>query len=102
MVITCVHVHVRPEGVNSFIKATVVNCIGTAKEKGNIRFDFMQQSDDPCRFMIFEVFDSPESVAAHKETAHYLKWREEVENLMAEKRFGIKYNIIEPKEINKC
>ena len=101
MRLTCVLVHVKPDKVEEFIEATIANYHGTRKEAGNIRFDFIQQSDDRARFMIYEVFDSEESEANHKKTAHYQKWRDTVEGFMAEPRRGVKYNIIEPKEISK-
>jgi autoinducer 2-degrading protein len=101
MIVTCVHVHVKPEAVNDFIEASVLNHKGSVKEPGNLRFDFVQQDDDPCRFMIYEAFESEEAVNAHKTTDHYLKWRDTVKDMMAEQRYGIKYNILEPKERSK-
>ena len=96
MKVTCVHVRVKPEKVNEFIEAVSENHRGTIKEPGNIRFDVLQQSDDPCRFMIYEVFVSEEAVKAHKETAHYLKWRDTVKDFMAEDRYGVSYRLIMP------
>ncbi|HPA87569.1 MAG TPA: antibiotic biosynthesis monooxygenase, partial [Bacteroidales bacterium] len=55
-------------------------------------------ADDPSRFMIYEAYESEAAVAAHKETPHYLKWRDTVKDMMAEPRYGIKYYIIEPKD----
>ena len=98
MIVTCVHVHVKPEAVNDFIEASVLNHRGSVREPGNLRFDFVQQADDPCRFMLYEAFESEEAVAAHKATKHYLKWRDSVKDMMAEQRYGVKYNIIEPKD----
>jgi len=98
MIVTCVHVHVKPEAVNDFIEASVLNHKGSVKEPGNLRFDFVQQADEPTRFMLYEAFESEESVTAHKTTDHYLKWRETVKDMMAEPRYGIKYYVIEPKE----
>jgi autoinducer 2-degrading protein len=97
MIVTCVHVHVKPEAVNDFIEASVLNHKGSVKESGNLRFDFVQQADDPSRFMLYEAFESEEAVMAHKTTDHYLKWRDTVKDMMAETRYGIKYNILEPK-----
>jgi autoinducer 2-degrading protein len=51
--------------------------------------------------MIYEAYESDETAAAHKNTAHYLKWRDTVKELMSEPRYGVKYNIIEPKERKK-
>jgi autoinducer 2-degrading protein len=97
MIITCVHIHVKPDHVDQFIQATVQNHKGTIKEPGNLRFDLLQQADDPSRFMIYEVFDTEDDVKAHKDTAHYLKWRDSVGEWMAEPRTGIRYRVIEPK-----
>ena len=96
MIVTCVHVQVKPEFVNDFIDASVQNHKGSVMEPGNLRFDFVQQADDPCRFMLYEAFESEEAVAAHKTTDHYLKWRDTVKDMMADQRYGVKYNIIEP------
>jgi autoinducer 2-degrading protein len=98
MIVTCVHVHVKPEAVNDFIEASVLNHKGSVKEPGNLRFDFVQQADDPTRFMIYEAFESEESVAVHKTTGHYQKWRDTVNDMMAEPRYGVRYYVIEPKE----
>jgi (4S)-4-hydroxy-5-phosphonooxypentane-2,3-dione isomerase len=97
MIVTCVYVHVKPESVNDFIEASVLNHKGSVKEPGNLRFDFVQQADDPYRFMLYEAFESEEAVTLHKTTDHYIKWRDTVKEMMAEQRYGVKYNIIEPK-----
>jgi len=94
MKITCVHVHVKPENIEQFRDAILENQKGTVLEPGNIRFDILQQADDPTRFMLYEVFESDEAVKLHKETPHYLKWRDTVKDFMEEQRVGVKYNIL--------
>jgi autoinducer 2-degrading protein len=101
MIVTCVNVHVKPETVDSFIQATIDNHIEAVKEPGNLRFDLIQQADDPARFMLYEAYESEEASAAHKFTKHYLVWRDKVSEMMAEPRKGIKYNIIQPKDRSK-
>jgi len=101
MIVTCVYVHVKPDGIQRFIDATVANHFGSVREPGNLRFDFLQQADDPCQFMIYEAYESEEAAAAHKNTSHYLVWRDAVKDLMAEPRKGVKYNILEPKDRSK-
>jgi len=98
MIVTCVYVHVKPDAVDGFIYATIANHQESVREPGNLRFDLIQQSDDPCRFMIYEAYESEESAAYHKTTIHYLKWRDAVKDYMAEPRQGVKYNIIEPND----
>lgn len=96
MIVTCVHIHVKPESVQEFIAASVSNHRESVKEPGNFRFDFIQMEEDPCSFMIYEAYSSEADVVAHKSTAHYLKWRDTVQGMMAEPRKGIKYRMIQP------
>ena len=97
MIVTCVYVHVKSEAVGEFIKASEVNHLASVKEPGNIRFDLIQQADDPDWFMFYEAYESEEAAADHKNTSHYLKWRETVQDMMAEPRKGVRYNILQPK-----
>jgi (4S)-4-hydroxy-5-phosphonooxypentane-2,3-dione isomerase len=101
MIVTCVYLNVLPAMVNSFIDATTENHLESVNEPGNLRFDLLQQSDDKCRFMIYEAYETEEAAADHKTTAHYLKWRDSVKDFMAEPRQGIKYQIIEPNDKEK-
>jgi (4S)-4-hydroxy-5-phosphonooxypentane-2,3-dione isomerase len=98
MIVTCVHVHVKPEMTDRFIEATIANHKKSVKEPGNLRFDFVWDAEDPNHFMIYEAYESEEAAAAHKKTSHYLEWRDTVADWMAEPRKGVKYNIIEPKD----
>ena len=98
MIVTCVHIYVKEECIDDFIKATWDNHNGSIKESGNLRFDFIQSSDDPTRFMLYEVFASKEAEAAHIETEHYHKWRETVGPFMAKDREQFKYQALAPKE----
>ena len=101
MIVTCVYVNVKPEAVKRFIAATVENQHNSIKEPGNLRFDLIQQMDDPCRFMIYEAYESEDSAANHKVTSHYLKWRDAVKDYMAEPRQGTRYNIVIPSDRTK-
>jgi quinol monooxygenase YgiN len=98
MNIVHVHVHVKPEMVEAFKQATIENASQSVKEEGIERFDVIQQADDPTRFILVEVYKTAEASAAHKETAHYAKWRDTVAEMMAEPRNGIKYNNIYPED----
>jgi autoinducer 2-degrading protein len=100
MNIVLVHVHVKPEFMEAFIQATKENASSSVKEPGIERFDVIQQVDDPAKFILVEVYKSNEASAAHKETAHYSKWRDTVAEMMAEARQGIKYSNIYPDDKN--
>ena len=96
MLIVHVHVHVKPESVEDFRRATVENARHSVQEPGIARFDVVQQQDDPTRFVLIEVYRTVEAPAAHKETAHYAKWRDAVAPMMAEPRNSVKYNAVFP------
>jgi (4S)-4-hydroxy-5-phosphonooxypentane-2,3-dione isomerase len=98
MKVTCVYVSVKPDNVRMFIEATKANHLESVKEPGNLRFDLIQQDDDPSKFMLYEAFKSEADSANHKTTEHYKKWRTQVESYMAEPRKGVKYSIIEPND----
>jgi len=96
MVITHVHVHVKPDRTEEFKRATLENARNSLKEPGVARFDFLQQKDDPGRFVLIEVYRTAEDPGRHKETAHYLKWRDIVADMMAEPRRGVSYEALFP------
>ncbi|CAG0989199.1 (4S)-4-hydroxy-5-phosphonooxypentane-2,3-dione isomerase [Anaerolineales bacterium] len=98
MNIVHVHVHVKPEFVEAFKQATIQNASNSVKEPGIARFDVIQQADDPTRFILVEVYKSAEAVAAHKETAHYAKWRDTATGMMAEPRQRVEYANIFPED----
>jgi quinol monooxygenase YgiN len=91
MFIVHVFVHVKDGQIEAFKSATVENASNSVKEPGVARFDIIQQMDDPTRFVLVEVYRTPDDPARHKETAHYQKWRDTVADMMAEPRSSIKY-----------
>ena len=98
MIVTCVHIRVKNDLIDPFINATIENHRESVREPGNLRFDFVQQADDPFRFMIYEAYETESAAADHKNTSHYLTWRDAVADFMAEPRQGVRYNIIEPSD----
>lgn len=98
MLVVHVQAHVKPEFVESFIHATLENARSSIHEAGTARFDIIQQQDDPTRFTLVEVYRNESAPARHKETSHYLKWRDAVAAMMAEPRSSIKYTNIFPED----
>jgi (4S)-4-hydroxy-5-phosphonooxypentane-2,3-dione isomerase len=96
MFVVHVHVHVKPECVEAFTEATRLNARLSLLELGVLRFDVLQQQDDPTRFVLVEVYRDAEAAAAHKETPHYPVWRDAVAPMMAEPRFSVKFNKVFP------
>ena len=98
MFIVHVFVHVKEEQIESFKQATIENARNSVKEPGIARFDVVQQQDAPTRFILVEVYRTPEDPVKHKETEHYKKWRDTVADMMAEPRTSIKLTNVFPND----
>src|SRR5438552_2746755 len=96
MLIVHVHVRLKPEYVEAFRKATVENARQSLEEEGIARFDVAQQTDDPTRFVLVEVYRTAEAPVQHKDTSHYQSWREQVAPMMAEPRSSVKFSNVFP------
>jgi len=96
MLIVHVFVHVTPESVDAFRAATIENARNSVKEPGVVRFDVIQQDDDPTQFVLVEIYRTDDDPARHKETAHYAVWRDTVASMMAEPRRSVKYREVFP------
>ena len=96
MLVVHVHVQVKPECVEAFRKATIANAEASVKERGIARFDVVQQTDNPTRFVLVEVYRDEQAPVKHKETAHYAAWRDSVASMMAEPRSSVKYTDVFP------
>lgn len=96
MLIVHVHVHVLPDQIDAFTAATRENARESLREPGIARFDVVQQEADPTRFVLVEVYRDAEAPARHKETAHYLRWRDAVAPMMASPRVGVRLTNVFP------
>jgi len=93
-----VHVHVKPDHFEAFRQASVDNASHSIREPGIARFDVIQQADDPTRFVLVEVYRTPDAPAQHKETTHYQRWRDAVADMMLEARTSVKYTNAFPED----
>lgn len=96
MLIYHVHVHVKPESVEAFKRAILENARASIQEPGVLRFDVVEQADDPARFLLVEIYRDAEVQAQHRATQHYQVWRDTVADMMATPRAGVKYTRIFP------
>jgi autoinducer 2-degrading protein len=101
MVVTSVLVQVKPDSITKFIEATVKNHAASVKEPGNLRFDVLQNADDPSHFMLYEVYETEDAASDHKKTGHYIEWKKNVEDWMQKPREGVPYTVVRPLEKNR-
>jgi autoinducer 2-degrading protein len=96
MIVVHVHVHVKKEFIEDFRRASIENARNSVQEPGIARFDVIQQTDDPARFVLVEVYRDQDATGKHKETAHYAVWRDAVAPMMAEPRSSVKFHNVFP------
>lgn len=95
---TLVHMRVKPHCVEAFIEACRLNHEASVREPGNLRFDFLQDPEDPTRFMFYESYRSEHDAALHKQTPHYAAWRDAVTDMMVEPRRGERMILLLPRD----
>jgi len=96
MHVTIVHVWVKPDHVEAFIEASRANHLASVQESGNSRFDVLQDAADPNKFVLYEAYATADDATAHKNTPHYLAWREAVAEMMAQPRQGVAHQGLFP------
>lgn len=101
MIVTFVHVWVKPEKTKEFIEVCRLNHLESVKEPGNLRFDILQDVEDPNKFTLYEAYLTEEAARAHKDTPHYRQWKDTVADWMAKPRQGVKHTILYPEETSQ-
>ena len=96
MLIVHVHVRVQPGRSAEFLAATLINARASMAEPGVVRFDVIQDNDDPGHVVLVEVYRDADAAAAHKQEPHYATWRDTVAGMMAEPRASTKFSAIFP------
>jgi quinol monooxygenase YgiN len=73
--IVLVQVTIRPEMQAEFASALLHNARESVlHDAGCLRFDVSQDKDDPARWILYEVYDSPAAHAAHRQSTHFLAY----------------------------
>lgn len=96
MFVTLVHCHVKPEHADAFADACRSNAEASSREPGNLRFDLLRLVEDPTRFLLYEWYVDQAAARAHKDTPHYLRWRETTADMSEEARQGVRYEGLFP------
>jgi (4S)-4-hydroxy-5-phosphonooxypentane-2,3-dione isomerase len=92
MIILHVTVQIKPEYVAPYLEAVRHDAEHSEKdEPGCLRFDVVQDQDDPNRFYYYEVYKNEAALEAHRQSPHFKLYAEKVQAWLAappERRFG--------------
>lgn len=96
MHILLVQCSVKADRIDDFIAVTKENARGSRREPGVVRFDVVQDLDDPTHFTLIEIYHNADGLAAHREAPHYKVWVEKATDLLAAPRTRAIYRNIDP------
>ena len=82
--------YVLENETEAFLQKTMVCARATRSENGNLRYDILQNEDNPLGFVIYEVYRSKDDFLFHRTTPHSQKWKAETESMMAKPRERIR------------
>jgi autoinducer 2-degrading protein len=76
MIAVWVKARVTPEGRQRFLEAIEHDAIASERdEPGCVRFNVLQDAQDPNVYYFYEVYRDEAAIAAHRATPHYAGWR---------------------------
>jgi len=81
-----VNVTVDAEHTEALKPAMLVNAANSVKEDGCLQFDVIVSQDDENTFLFYEVYTDADALASHRETPHFLKYW----NMMQDLGDGVK------------
>ena len=77
MFIAFVKLQIKPEVVGEFKTAILKNAeLSVERDPGCVRFDVLQQEDDPTRWFLYEVYEREQAWVDHRASAHFLAFME--------------------------
>ena len=91
LLIVHVDIAVVPEQLDAFVAATEENAAASRDEPGVVRFDVLTDRADASHVVLVEIYRDEAAAAAHKETAHYARWRDTVAPMMVRPRQAARF-----------
>ena len=92
MVVLYVTIQVKPEHVAEFIETARYDSEHSQNdEPGCLRFDVIQDLDNPNRFYLYEVYKDEAALQAHRQTPHFKLYSGKTQAWLAvppERRYG--------------
>jgi quinol monooxygenase YgiN len=77
MYIVIAPIQIRQGFKEQFVQEMIADASGSAEnEPGCLRFDIVQDPDEPQRIWLYEVYRDEAAFAAHQQMPHYTRWRD--------------------------
>ena len=77
MFVMLVKLEIKPALLDEFTVAILKNAaLSIERDPGCLRFDVLQQADDPTRWVLYEVYDKEQAWVDHRQAPHFLAFME--------------------------
>ncbi len=96
MYIVHVSIEIKEEFIEAFKAATIENSQSSLLEDGVCRFDVLQQTEEPGRFLLCEYYRTPGDQLKHRETGHFKKWKAVTAEMLQKPYTFVKYGNLSP------
>jgi quinol monooxygenase YgiN len=84
MLALLVTIHIQPERRDAFLASMLDDARGSVNdEPGCLRFDVLQDSNDPNTIYLYEVYRDQAALDAHGKAPHFIRWRDTVKDWYA-------------------
>ena len=76
-------IQVKPESVQQFIPLILANAQASVQsERGCLQFDVTQQTDDPTKFVFYEVYADAAAFESHSQQPHFKTFFEKSKDMI--------------------
>jgi autoinducer 2-degrading protein len=89
MFVLVVHLKVKPENVDAFMKQLSENAKSARKEPGCKQFDVLVDPNDRTKVLLYEVYNDEKAFEAHQQTPHFKKYFAEAVPLLASRERSV-------------
>ena len=70
-------IQIKEGFIDQFKEEIILDAKGSVNdEPGCLRFDVIQDAEDPNRIWLYEVYVDEDAFQAHTETPHFARWRD--------------------------
>ncbi len=81
MIALLVTIRIQPQHREAFMEAMLDDARHSVQdEPGCLRFDVLEDVDDPSRIFLYEVYRDEEALEAHRQAPHFLRWKHATRN----------------------
>ena len=78
-----VHLRMKPETADTFMKMLMENAIASRQEPGCRQFEVLVDPQDRLKLALFEIYQDEAAFEAHQQTAHFRRYLAEAVPLLA-------------------